>query len=73
MNKKKIVVCGSTGNIGVYFIDYLLDNLDMSKYEIIATGRKEKYPYKLNNLIKYYKVDITNKEDFLKLPSKSIT
>ena len=44
-NRKKIVVLGSAGNLGMYFIDYLLNNLDLNKYEIIATGTKAQYPF----------------------------
>lgn len=67
MEKKKIIVLGSAGNLGMYFIDYLNENLDMNKYEIIATGRKEKYPYDFYKG-KYFQLDITKKEDFEKLP-----
>ena len=30
--KKKIIVFGATGNLGAYFIDHLLSNLDFKKY-----------------------------------------
>lgn len=72
MEKKKIVVFGSTGNIGMYFIDYLLNNLDMNQYEVIATGRREKYPYNFATDIGYYQVDITSKADFFKLPRNNV-
>ena len=45
MEKKKIIVLGSAGNLGMYFMDYLNDNLDSKKYEVIATGTKDEYPY----------------------------
>ena len=61
MEKKKIIVLGSAGNLGMYFIDYLNENLDMNKYEIIATGRKERYPYDFYKG-KYFQLDITKKE-----------
>ena len=32
MNKKKIIVFGSAGNLGMYYIDYLQENLDLSKF-----------------------------------------
>ena len=71
MEKKKIIVLGSAGNLGMYFIDYLNENLDMDKYEIIATGTKEKYPYDFYKG-KYVKVDITKKDDFDKLPKQNV-
>lgn len=69
--KKKIIVFGATGNLGAYFIDHLLNNLDLDKYEIIATGRKPKYNYDFFS-VKYFSVDITNKKDFDKLPKRNV-
>lgn len=71
MEKKKIIVLGSAGNLGMYFMDYLNDNLDLKKYEVIATGTKDEYPYEFYKG-KYIKVDITKKEDFEKLPKENI-
>ncbi len=71
MEKKKIIVLGSAGNLGMYFMDYLNDNLDFKKYEVIATGTKDEYPYEFYKG-KYIKVDITKKEDFEKLPKENI-
>ena len=71
MEKKKIIVLGSAGNLGMYFMDYLNDNIDFKKYEVIATGTKDEYPYEFYKG-KYIKVDITKKEDFAKLPKENI-
>ena len=71
MEKKKIIVLGSAGNLGMYFMDYLNDNLDSKKYEVIATGTKDEYSYEFYKG-KYIKVDITKKEDFEKLPKENI-
>lgn len=71
MEKKKIIVLGSAGNLGMYFMDYLNDNLDLKKYEVIATGTKDEYPYEFYKG-KYIKVDITKNEDFEKLPKENI-
>ena len=71
MEKKKIIVLGSAGNLGMYFMDYLNDNLDFKKYEVIATGTKDEYPYEFYKG-KYIKVDITKNEDFEKLPKENI-
>lgn len=72
MERKKIIVLGSAGNIGLYFIDYLLNNLDMTKYQVVATGRKKKYPYDVEGKIEYRQVDITNKSDFDMLPFDNV-
>ena len=71
MEKKKIIVLGSAGNLGMYFMDYLNDNLDLKKYEVIATGTKDEYPHEFYKG-KYIKVDITKNEDFEKLPKENI-
>lgn len=71
MDKKKIIVLGSSGNLGMYFIDYLINNLDFSKYEIIATGTKNEYPYEFYNG-KYIQLDITRKEEFKKMPKENV-
>ena len=64
---KKIVVFGASGDTGQYFVKYFLDYYKGSDYQIIATGTRETNRFdKLN--VPYYQVDITKKEDFLKLP-----
>ena len=70
---KKIVVLGSCGNLGMYYIDHLVNNLDLKKYEIVATGRRDEYLFEgYDDKIDYYQVDIANKEDFNKLPQKDV-
>lgn len=71
MKKEYIIVLGAAGNIGMYYIDYLLSNIDNSKYEIIATGLSDEYPYTFYDGT-YIKLDITNKEDFRKLPKNHV-
>ncbi len=64
-----IVVLGATGTLGTYFVDYLIDK----GYKVFASGRR-------NVNTKYYKskgiesasVDITNKQDFEKLPQTGV-
>lgn len=72
MKKKNIIVLGANGNLGMYYIDYLYNNLDRSKYNIIASGREEKYQYKGFDDIVYHQIDITKKEDFEKLPKQDV-
>jgi UDP-glucose 4-epimerase len=68
--KKKIIVFGATGNVGKYFIKHLVNNINFSEFEIIATGRKSNYDFPAN--IKYINVDITNNLDFQRLPTNNI-
>lgn len=64
---KNIIVFGATGNIGVYFIDYCLEHLDLDKYHLVAVGRK-KTDYFAKHNVEYINVDVTNSDDFNKLP-----
>ena len=67
---KKIIVFGATGNIGMYLIDYLLDNLDPFEYEVIAVGKR--YFNKFYRNVEYIQLDITNDNEFLKLPKNDV-
>lgn len=68
---KKIIVFGATGNTGKYLIEYLIKNMDLEQFEIIAVGRKER-PVELNENVSYFAVDITNKEKFDILPKEDV-
>lgn len=68
---KKIIIFGATGNTGCYFVDYCAAHLNPDEYEIIAVGRKTTDFFNQHG-IKYIQVDISNKEDFLKLPKNDI-
>ena len=64
---KKIIVFGASGDTGRYFVKYFIKNYVGTEFQIIATGTREtKYFEQFN--VPYYKVDITKKEDFSKLP-----
>ena len=68
---KKIVVLGATGNTGAYLVDYLNNNIDKSQFEIIAAGRKKTNFFDSMG-IKYYSVDISNKNTLNSLPNENI-
>lgn len=70
-NRKKIVVFGATGNIGVYFVDYCKNHFNEEEYEVIAVGRKDTRFFE-NNGIRYYRVDITKEADFDVLPTQNV-
>jgi len=65
--KRNIVVFGATGDIGKYFIDYLMNNINFDEYAIIAVGTRDSSYFDRIG-IKYIKVDITRKEQFVRLP-----
>ncbi len=68
---KRIVVFGATGSIGAYLTDYFNVQIDKSKYEIVAIGRK-KTDFFLNLGVEYYRVDISKGSDFECLPTEDI-
>ena len=63
---KKIMIFGASGNIGQYLIDYF-DSMNNGEVQIIAIGRSE-CDFSRYDRVEYYKVDISNKYDFEKLP-----
>lgn len=66
-NAKKIVVFGATGDIGRYFVDWLLTH--DSDYIVYAVGRrKEFHIFDYADNVIYTSVDITEKKDFKSLP-----
>ena len=68
---KKIIVFGATGDTGSNFVEYFVENNNEKDFEIIAVGRRNTdYFDKFN--IEYLQVDITNKEDFKKLPTENV-
>ncbi len=68
---KKIVLFGATGNIGTYFADYCAEYLNSKEYQLICVGRKATNWFNQKN-ITYLQVDITNAEDFDKLPKENV-
>ncbi len=64
---KKILVFGASGDTGRYFVNYYLDHYDGNEYEVVAVGTRETDYFEHLN-VSYYQVDISNKEDFEKLP-----
>ena len=60
-----IVVLGGSSFIGAYTVETLAKN----GIDVIATGRNDRLKAHFENMgVEYITVDITNKEDFNKLP-----
>lgn len=72
MEKKKIIIFGSTGNTGSYLVEYLKNNLDFSLYEIVALSRNATSFNKKQEGVIYLDVDITDKNTFGKIPSDNV-
>lgn len=64
---KKIVVFGASGDTGQYFVKYFLEHYVGDEYQIVATGTRETHYFEQFG-VPYYRVDITKKEEFSKLP-----
>jgi UDP-glucose 4-epimerase len=63
--KTRVAVIGATGSTGIYLTDYL----SAGNYSIFATGRKKRQAdYYTKRGITYFPVDISQKDDFKKLP-----
>ena len=73
MDKKKIVVFGATGTLGLYTTDHLASALS-DEWEVIATGRRPvaffdaRYPGKVT----YAQVDIDDESTFGSLPGEGV-
>lgn len=67
MKSKKVIVFGAAGFIGTYLIDELL----RQNYQIIASDISDvgENHYRENN-VPYVSIDITNKNEFEKIPKK---
>lgn len=63
------IIIGASSFIGVYVVEeFLKHNL-----EVAVTGRNNKFKEHYDDLgVEYYNLDITNKEDFEKLPTDNI-
>ena len=68
-NKKKIIIFGTSGNIGQYMVDYFLNKLP-EEYEVIGVDIQS-HPY-VETRIKSYKLDINDKQAFQMLPTDNI-
>ncbi len=69
---KKIIVLGATGNVGSYFTKYALERYSNNDFEIIAVGHREKANVFGKMGIQYVSMDISNENDFEKLPKEDI-
>lgn len=68
---KKIIVIGASGRTGAYFVDYCMNHIDSTKYEIIPVGTRKTEFFERYGL-HYYQVDITREEEFKKLPTSDV-
>lgn len=68
---KRVVVLGATGHTGSYLTEYLCGMLDDNEYEIIASGKRRTDFFNRYG-IDYVSVDISQKDDFDRLPREDV-
>jgi len=68
---KKVIIFGATGNTGAYLVEHFVENLDRQEFEVIAVGRKQT-DFFTKQGIAYYRVDITDSQQFAVLPTDNI-
>lgn len=68
---KKVIIFGSTGNVGSYVTKYATEFLPENGYEVIASGRRNTNIFDQFGAI-FIQVDILNKDDFRKLPQDDV-
>jgi len=68
---KKIILFGATGNVGSYMVKYMADYFRGTEYQIIASGRRETKVFDAFG-VQYISVDITQADDFHKLPQNDV-
>lgn len=68
---KKIIIFGATGNVGSYVLKYASEYFDKNEYEVIASGRRETNFFESMG-IRYFSVDLSQKENFAKLPKEDV-
>ena len=71
MEKKKIIVFGACGNVGSYFVKYASEYYNNEEYQIITSGRRDTDFFERKGF-KYYNVDLSNYNDFAKLPKENV-
>lgn len=69
--KKKIIIFGATGNVGSYVWKYACEYFDSERYEVIASGRRNTDFFAKQGAL-YYSVDLSQKEEFNKLPQENV-
>lgn len=74
MSKKRIIIFGATGTLGLYFTDYLYDMIGSDEWELVATGRKDVgfFSKQYNGNICYCKLDISDRNSFCGLPNEDV-
>lgn len=69
--KKKIIIFGATGSLGIYLTDYLAEKFGGDEFEIIAVGRRKTDFFEKKG-IRYFSMDVVCREAFELLPQENV-
>ncbi len=70
-SRKKVLILGATGSIGVYLVEYLKKSLPGDDYEVVAIGRRETVFFEKYG-VPYISADLTCEKDYAKLPEDGV-
>lgn len=71
--RKKIVIFGAGGTLGLYLVDHLSHLLPTDEWEVIASGRSDiAFFNRYAPLVRYVQADITDEKSFAALPQQDV-
>ena len=71
--RKKIVIFGAGGTLGLYLVDYLANILSADEWEVVASGRSDiAFFDRYAPLVRYVRADITDEESLAALPQEDV-
>ncbi|MFR5828364.1 MAG: glycosyltransferase [Adlercreutzia equolifaciens] len=71
--RKKIVIFGAGGTLGLYLVDHLSHLLPTDEWEVIASGRSDiAFFNRYAPLVRYVQADITGEKSFAALPQQDV-
>ena len=71
--RKKIVIFGAGGTLGLYLVDHLSRLLSADEWEVIASGRSDiAFFDRYAPLVRYVQADITDEKSFAALPQQDV-
>lgn len=71
--RKRIVVFGAGGTLGLYLVDHLANVLSPDEWEVVATGRSDiAFFDRYAPLVRYVRADITDEDSLSALPHEDV-
>ena len=71
--KKRIVIFGAGGTLGLYLVDHLAQTLSPDEWEVVASGRSDiAFFDRYAPLVRYVRADITDEASLAALPQEDV-